>query len=76
VDRLADEGFVVVVAESETMSKILSTLLYHLLAIPQCLLRVQRELDEIMPNPLQTASRTELEKLKYLAKHTSFVQVT
>ena len=66
VDRLADEGFVMIVAGSETTSKILSTLFYHLLANPHCLSKVQKELDEIMPDPLQLASWTNLEKLKYL----------
>jgi cytochrome P450 len=55
-----------IVAGSETTSKALSTLFYHLLANPQCLSKVQKELDEIMPDPLQLASWTKLEKLKYL----------
>jgi cytochrome P450 len=66
VDRLADEGFVMIVAGSEATSKILSNLFYHLLANPRCLSKVQKELGEIMPDPLQLASWTKLEKLKYL----------
>ncbi|RDW60238.1 hypothetical protein BP5796_11844 [Coleophoma crateriformis] len=66
VDRLTDEGFVMVVAGAETTSKILSTIFYHILANPSHLERLRSELDKVMPNPEDLTDWSILEKCKFL----------
>jgi len=76
VQRLADEGFVLVVAGAETTSKILSTVIYHLLANPDSLARVRGELDVLMPDPKQLADWKMLEQLEYLVHYLLYSLLT
>jgi cytochrome P450 len=68
VARLTDEGFVMVVAGGETTSKVLTVLLYFLLANPEWLGKVREELDNAMPNPKLLSSWQKLEALPCLVR--------
>ncbi|KAL8808403.1 MAG: hypothetical protein Q9200_004294 [Gallowayella weberi] len=49
VHRLAQEGFTVIVAGGDTTARVMSLGIFHLLANPRVLRRLQEELDAVMP---------------------------
>ncbi|KAH8694203.1 cytochrome P450 [Talaromyces proteolyticus] len=62
LQRMSDEGNVLLIAATETPGKVLALLTYHLLADPIKLARLRSELESIGPKP----SLRELESLPYL----------
>ena len=66
VDRLKEEGFVLVLAGGDTSAKVLTALTYHLLSNPDILQRLKKELVEAMPDPNVSMSGAKLEQLPYL----------
>ncbi|KAL9097878.1 MAG: hypothetical protein Q9165_000204 [Trypethelium subeluteriae] len=66
VQRLFDEGFVVVVAGAETSSRILMTLLYHVIINPKVHARLRTELEEAISDPMVLDEWNHLETLPYL----------
>lgn len=66
-DRLAQEGFVVLVAGGETTARVLTTATYHLLANRGCALqRLKDELTTIMVEPDTQVAVKDLEQLPWL----------
>lgn len=68
LDRLQDEGQILLGAGSETTAKTLTTITFHLLNNRSLLRKLKEELKQVMPTPSSTASWTELEKLPYLVR--------
>ncbi|OKL60205.1 hypothetical protein UA08_04932 [Talaromyces atroroseus] len=66
IDRLQDEGQILLGAGSETTAKSLTVIALHLLRDPSVLERLRGELKTVMPTTTSTASWTELEKLPFL----------
>ncbi|RAH57400.1 cytochrome P450 [Aspergillus piperis CBS 112811] len=67
LQRLSEEGAILLIAGSETPAKVNAVLWYHLLANPTRLQRLRTELASIYPDPKHPLpSVTELEKLPYL----------
>jgi cytochrome P450 len=65
-DRLAQEAFVVVVAGSETTSRVLSAAIFHLHANLPILERLRKEIDAAMPNADIIPTSKTLSKNTYL----------
>lgn len=65
-ERLADEASAVVGAGTETTSWALSVITYHLLTKPEVLEKLSRELNNVVANPKQLPSWSDLEHLPYL----------
>jgi len=66
-NRIAQEGFVVLVAGGETTARVLTTATYHLLANREtALLRLKEELASIMPDPDTQVDVKTLEQLPWL----------
>ncbi|KAF4547082.1 Chitin synthase D-like protein [Elsinoe fawcettii] len=63
--RVSDEAFALVIAGSEITASALTNLIYHLLANPSTLHKVQAELDAAMPNPSAIADWCDLERSPY-----------
>ncbi|KAJ5762739.1 cytochrome P450 [Penicillium manginii] len=61
--RLSDEGWIILAAGIETTGKALSTGMFHLLNNKSLLLRLRKELSEIMPTPTSQATWTQIERL-------------
>lgn len=67
VDRLVDEGTVILLAGTDTSSRSLAVTMYYLLSNPDCLARMRHELETSLPlNKDHTYSFSQLEKLPYL----------
>ena len=66
LDRLTDEGAVLLGAGSETVAKTLGIISVHLMLQPQIVERLRAELTKLMPMPTMDASWLDLEKLPYL----------
>ena len=66
--RLADEAMVLLIAGMETTAQTLSALTYHLLANPQILKRLKKELEAAMPDPNELPTASKLESLPYLVR--------
>ncbi len=66
VDRLKEEGFILVLAGGDTSAKVLTTLTYHLLSNPNILRRLKAELVKAMPDPNASLPAIKLEQLPYL----------
>ena len=66
VKRMAQEGFIIIVAGSDTISRILTAATFHLLANQGMLERLERELREAMPDPTQNVEIRKLEGLPWL----------
>ncbi|KAL7893330.1 cytochrome P450 [Trichoderma sp. SZMC 28014] len=64
--RLADEALVLITAGSETTSRALTTIIYHVLENPEICTILQRELDAAMPDANMEVSYSTLEALPYL----------
>lgn len=66
VERLMDEGFILVGAGGETTAQTLAVLTYHLLSNPDALAKLTKELNDAIPNPQSPPSWQKLEQLPYL----------
>ncbi|RDW77525.1 hypothetical protein BP6252_05578 [Coleophoma cylindrospora] len=66
VQRLSDEGNILIGAGAETTAQVLAVISYHLLANPEILRRLRAELDPAMPNGEAGVKWTQLEQLPYL----------
>ncbi|KAH8427074.1 cytochrome P450 [Aspergillus melleus] len=67
LQRLSEEGSILLIAGSETPAKVNAILFYHLLANPEKLDRLRAELATIYPNPsAPLPSITSLQALPYL----------
>ena len=66
VDRLKEEGFILVLAGGDTSAKVLTALTYHLLSNPYILQRLKKELVEAIPDPNVSIPVAKLEQLPYL----------
>lgn len=66
-DRIAQEGFVAIVAGGETTGRALTVATYHILANHETVLpRLMNELLEVMPEPGSRPSLRELENMPWL----------
>ncbi|PGH08703.1 hypothetical protein AJ80_07824 [Polytolypa hystricis UAMH7299] len=63
IQRMSEEAFGMVVAGGDTTGRALANLMYHIHANPEWLVRVRKELDELMPDPEKPAKLKELEVL-------------
>lgn len=68
-DRLAQDGFIIIVAGSDTISKILTSATFHILDNKSALLRLQQELREAIPDPKVDVDSRYLEKLPWLVSY-------
>lgn len=75
IERLMDEGFILVGAGGETTAQTLAVLSFHLLNNPPVLGKLRAELDGIMPDPKLSASWQQLEQLPYLVRMPSSVKL-
>lgn len=66
--RLADEALVLITAGSETTSRALATIIYHVLENPDICIKLQQELDAAIPDANMEASYSTLEALPYLVR--------
>lgn len=66
VDRLTDEGFVLIVAGGETTAIVLQNLIFFILSSPEWLDRIHKELDNLIPDPQTLATWQQLEALPCL----------
>ncbi|KAK5142179.1 hypothetical protein LTR04_002316, partial [Oleoguttula sp. CCFEE 6159] len=66
IERLMDEGFILIGAGGETTAQTLAVLTYHLLNNPPILKKLRAELIEAMPEPDTPVSWQKLEQLPYL----------
>ena len=66
VDRLVDEGLVVMAGGGEPTAHTLAVMSFHLINNPDILTKLKAELAEAMPDPTQILSCTRLEQLPYL----------
>jgi cytochrome P450 len=73
IDRLQDEGQILLGAGSETTAKTLTVIAFHLLQSPDLLEKLREELRTAMPKPTSTASWNELELLPFLVCHQSIL---
>ena len=69
-ERLAQESFVLIAAGTDTTSRAFTYALYHLIANPEILKRLQGELSAIMP---QRTSSPDLKQLKELPFFVSMI---
>jgi len=66
LERLSDEGNILIGAGSETTAQILAVLSYHLISSPDVLKKLQKELETVMPDPYTPVKWQQLEQLPYL----------
>jgi cytochrome P450 len=66
VQRLADEGEILIAAGNETTAKTLSYMTFYILNTPGVLEKLREELKTVMPTAKHMPTWTELEKLPYL----------
>ncbi|KAL6721586.1 hypothetical protein ACLMJK_000690 [Lecanora helva] len=66
IGHLTREAIVVIGAGSDTTGIALAVTTFHVLDNPNILARLQKELDEAIPDPQVQSSWAELEKLQYL----------
>lgn len=64
--RLADEGYVLIAAGSETVAQTLSYTTFYVLNTPGVLQKLRTELKGVMPRVTDISPMAELEKLPYL----------
>ena len=69
IERLMDEGFILVGAGGETTAQTLTVLTFHLLNNHEILLELRAELDSIMPDPESSVPWQTLEQLPLLVRH-------
>lgn len=68
LDRLQDEGQILLAAGSETTAKTLTVIAFHLLNNPGLLSTLRQELQAVMPMWSTAVTWTDLEKLPYLVR--------
>ena len=68
VERLAQEGFVMVSAGGETTSRVLTMTLFHIVSNPRVLERLQNDIMMVMPDATRSPSVKALDELPYLVK--------
>ena len=68
IERLMDEGFILIGAGGETTAQTLAVVTFHLLNNPETMLELRAELDKIMPDPESSVSWQTLEQLPYLVR--------
>jgi len=66
VQRLAQEGFTILVAGSETTARVLTLIAYNLLAKEEVLARLMKELMKVMPDVHTVPSVKTLKELPWL----------
>ena len=66
-ERLTDEAFALIGAGTETTKQTMNCLSYFILANPEILTRLKKELWEVMPNPRTCPPLHVLENLPYLS---------
>ncbi|MCJ1396993.1 hypothetical protein MMC11_000185 [Xylographa trunciseda] len=64
--RLVDEGITLIGAGTVTTAHVLSTTVYHTLANPSILRKLQKELQEFMPDRSSNPNLVQVERLPYL----------
>lgn len=64
-NRMAQEGFSVLVASGDTIARTMTTAVYHLLANPHLLARLREELAPVMPGPNDEVGLQQLECLTW-----------
>ena len=69
IERLMDEGLILVGAGGETTAQALTVLTFHLLNNRENFLELRAELDRIMPDPESSVSWQTLEQLPLLVRH-------
>jgi cytochrome P450 len=69
VQRLADEGEVLIAAASETTAKTLTWTAFYIIDTPGVLEKLREELKSVMKSSTDEPSLTELEKLPYLVTY-------
>ncbi|OJJ70073.1 hypothetical protein ASPBRDRAFT_181675 [Aspergillus brasiliensis CBS 101740] len=66
--RIAQDGFVIIVAAGETTARMLTTATFHILENKRTILpRLMQELESVMPVPGAAAELAKLEKLPWLS---------
>lgn len=73
-DRLEDEIFVLVNAGMETTARSLAVTFFHLAKDEETMLKLRRELKQLMPFPTSPATWLQLEKLAYLVVSSQMVR--
>lgn len=68
VERLAQEGFVMIAAGGETTSRVLSMAIFHIVSNPSVLQRLQKEIMTVMPDATRRPSVKALDELIFLVK--------
>ncbi|KAF4540590.1 Cytochrome p450 [Lasiodiplodia theobromae] len=66
LDRLMDEGLILIGAGGETTAQTLAVLTFNLLHNPPVLQKLRKELDDAIPDPANMPSWQQLEQLPYL----------
>jgi cytochrome P450 len=66
IERLVDEGLVVMAGGGEPTAQTLAVMSFHLLNNPSILAKLKSELAEAMPDPSETLPLSRLEQLPYL----------
>ncbi|OGM51153.1 cytochrome P450 oxygenase [Aspergillus bombycis] len=64
--RLEDEGLVLFAAGTETTATTLGVAIFHVLSDQSTLLKLRRELEQVMPAPQNLVTWRQLERLPYL----------
>lgn len=68
LDRLSDEGTVLVAAGSETTGKALTTISYYLMQNPKLMERLKAELNTVLPTPETKVPWATLERQPFLVR--------
>jgi cytochrome P450 len=66
LERLSDEGNILIGAGSKTTAQILAILSYHLISNPDIMAKLRQELDTVMPDLNTPIKWQQLEQLPYL----------
>jgi cytochrome P450 len=72
LERLSDEGNILIGAGSETTAQILAVLSYYLISNPDVLEKLRKELETVMPDPNTPVKWQQLEQLPYLVSLLTF----
>ena len=75
IERLAQEGFVMIVAGGETVSRVLSITMFYILSHPHVLQALREEIMTVMPDVNDIPPAKSLEKLPYLVTSSCWCKV-
>ena len=67
-NRLAHEGFEILLAGSDTTARTMGIAMYHILANPDIGVRLKEELEHVLPNPQDVIDVKVLENLPWLVR--------